>query len=741
MSQAAVDNHRQSDLNSLHSPDSNKRSQPVKRAILITLLISLVLPFSATSVAKTRADEESTLYRDEYGIPHVFAKSLEAASFAIGYAQAEDRLEELLKNYRRANGTMAEVFGPDSYRTDMIQRLWRHEAISRERYNQVSPRMRACIEAYQDGIRQFMKEHPEQVPTWAQEIHPWDVISLGRYIIWGWPMGEAAGDLQRGGIQPDPMAYRGSNEMLIAPSRTAMHAPIAVIDPHLSWYDEFRFYQVRIYAGDYNVSGVSILGVPFPSLGHSRYCSVAMTTGGPDTSDIYEEELNPDNPRQYRYDGKWREMTVRKERIKVKAGDKVDEREVEIEYTHHGPVVAHKNGKAYAMAIPYADEIGLTDQVYEMMMARNLDEMKRAMAHLQLMSQNVMVGTVQGDIYYVRNGRVPVRAKGIDANKPVPGNTSATEWQGLHTFNDLVQILNPPQGYMHNCNVTPFGMMKDSPLTPEKFAAAPYLYNATRTAPRHQRAEMMTDLLDAANKVTLEQAIDIAFSPQVYHAEAWQARLAAALKPLTGTVEWTPEPREVVNLILNWNRRSDADSEGALAYYAFKKSLPPEIARQVDPPADITDAQLLAALGKAVEWLKANFGAVRVPYGRYFRVGRRGGDKTWPVGGGSLNGGQNNVAMATPRAISFGPVGKEMVGAGGQTSTQIVVLTNPPKSYAIIPLGESDHKESGHFDDQAEKLFSRSKAASTYFLDKDELMKHVTAKKVLRRSAASQAAR
>ena len=97
--------------------------------------------------------------------------------------------------------------------------------------------------------------------------------------------------------------------------------------------------------------------------------------------------------------------------------------------------------------------------------------------------------------------------------------------------------------------------------------------------------------------------------------------------------------------------------------------------------------------------------------------------------------------MATPRAISFRPVGAEMVGAGGQTSTQIVILTNPPKSYAVIPLGESDHKESGHWDDQAEKLFSKSKAASSYFLDRAGLMKHVTSKKVLRRAAAAQAGR
>ncbi len=722
----------------------------MKRAILFVVLISLVAPLAAQSADKVvkNGKNEVTIYRDDFGIPHVFAPTLELAAYGVGYAQAEDRLEELLKNYRKANGTMSEAFGPDFYRHDRIQRMWRHEDISREKYNMVSAKMRACIEAYQEGVKQFMREHPEQVPKWAQEINPWDVVSLGRYIIWGWPMGEAGGDLQRAGIQPDPMQYRGSNEMLIAPNRTAVNAPIAVIDPHLSWYGEFRFYQVRIYAGDFNVSGASILGVPFPSLGHSRYASVAMTTGGPDTSDIFEEEINPDNPRQYRYDGNWRDMSVRKTRIGVKDGDKVNSKDVEIEYTHHGPIVARKDGKAYAMAIPYSEEVGLTDQIHQMMTARNLEEMKRALMNLQLMSQNIMVGTVQGDIYYVRNGRVPIRAKGVDPSKPVPGNTSANEWKGIHPFIDLVQVTNPPHGYMHNCNVTPCAMMKDSPMTPEKYAAHPYIYNADCKMPRHQRGEMMTELLAKANKVTVEQAIDIAFNPEVYRAEAWQARLKAAWENTSAARNGAGTPTastvaelEVYDLIQKWNRRSDADSEGALAFYAFKKGFPPEIARQWEVPATLTDGDLTNAIRKAAEWLKTNYGATRVPYGRLFRVGREGGGETWPVGGGSLNGGQNNVGMATPRAISFRPAGKEMVGVGGQTSTQIVILTNPPKSYAIIPLGMSDHKESPHWDDQAEKLFSKSKAASSYFMDKTELMKHVTATKTLKRAAAAQAAR
>lgn len=87
--------------------------------------------------------------------------------------------------------------------------------------------------------------------------------------------------------------------------------------------------------------------------------------------------------------------------------------------------------------------------------------------------------------------------------------------------------------------------------------------------------------------------------------------------------------------------------------------------------------------------------------------------------------------MATVRATSFRKVGDKMVGHSGQTSTQIVVLTDPPESYTLVPLGVSDHRDSPHFDDQAEKLFSRSQPTPTYFLRKEALLKHVTSKLVL----------
>ncbi len=668
--------------------------------------ISFIYGAVLVSAFAARA-EKIEILRDEFGVPHIFAATAAGAAFGSGYAQAEDRLEEMMRNYRKAEGTMAEAFGQEWVAHDYRQRLWRHRQVSEEHYKELRPDVRAIIEGFVAGVKQYMREHPKEVPAWAVTLEPWRIVALGRFIIWRWPEGEAGSDLRRAGVAPDPMPYLGSNQWLIAPSRTAMGAAIAVIDPHLSWYGETRFYEMRVYGGDIGYSGANIVGLPFPVLGHSRHISIAMTTGGPDTSDVYEEEVSGS---RYKFKNDWRPLEVRREKIGVKTADQVAWTEITIQSTHHGPIVAHKDGKAYAAAIPYAEEFRLIEQSLAMIQAKNLAEMKKALATRQYMAQNIMVGTVEGDIYYVRNGRVPIRPKGCDPSKPMPGATGACEWQGIHPLEDLVQIANPPQGYMQNCNIPPWGMMKDSPLVPDKYVERPYLYNGTQ--PMHQRALMAVEMLDAAKSVTEQQAVEMAFSTQVYKAEKWQERIAKA----------QPEG-EFAKMLVGWNRRSDPASRAALGFYLFKMVLG-ESSRAIEPPETIADAQVRTALERAERRLKNEFPPDAV-YGSLFRVGRQGGSRTFPVGGGTVA----EAGMATPRAIGFGKHGNEMVGASGQTSTQIVILTKPPKSWMVIPLGESDHKDSGHFDDQAEKLFSKAKAKPTYFLDRKELEKHVTASK------------
>ena len=129
------------------------------------------------------------------------------------------------------------------------------------------------------------------------------ILACGRMFLFNWSIDEAYGDLKRAGVEPSFEAeLRGSNQFAIAPSRSAEGAAILAIDPHLSWYGPSRYWEVRIHAGALEGSGVSRAGSPYLGLGHTRNLAWAMTTGGPDTADVYALELDEAGAR-YLYDG------------------------------------------------------------------------------------------------------------------------------------------------------------------------------------------------------------------------------------------------------------------------------------------------------------------------------------------------------------------------------------------------------------------------------------------------------
>jgi acyl-homoserine-lactone acylase len=675
------------------------------------------------------------ILRDEFGIPHVFAPTMTAAAYGIGYAQATDRLEELLKNYRRAEGTMADAFGADWVRHDYRQRLWQHRAMAERDYPRLPADVRDHIEAFQSGVKQYMREHPSEVPAWAPTLAPWQVVALARYLTWGWSDAELDGDLQRAGLKRSSApssssapAYRGSNAMIISARRTTVGAPIAIIDPQLSWYGEYRLYGMTVYGGPSAFSGAAIVGTPYPFVGHTRYASIAMTSGGPDTADVFEEEVKDGT---YRVGGEWRAIESREETVGGKP--------MRFESTRHGPIVARGEGKVYSAAVNAESSTRVLEQLWAMLNARNLTQMKTALGMLALPPQNLVIGTVDGDAYYLRNGRVPVRPAGCDSTRPMPGADGRCDWKGVHGLGDLAQLANPPEGYLQNCNTSPEWIVAKSPLTPARFKDRPYLMNASSGAPA-QRPAMVLAALERSSRVSVEQAMDLALLPEVYKAETWQARLRQAM-PDAGVssgagagagsgsgVDANANAGAGVDafaqLVLSWDRQAKADSRGALAYYLFKVALGDQ-GRQIEPPPAITNEEVVAAARNAADRLR-EFPA-NATYGDLFRVGRKGATRTFPVSGGTLY----EAGMATPRVIIFQKAGNVMIGEGGQTFTQLVVLGKTPKSYVVMALGVSDRKDSPHFDDQTEKLYSASRMTPTYFLDRPELERHVSTRMLL----------
>ena len=705
------------------------------RVLLFYLAVGSVWPTMA-------AAETVTIYRDRWGVPNIYGASEEAVCYALGYAQAEDRPEQIFDNYREAIGRHAETAGPSALEDDYRARLFRSPEVSQEHWQQVSPKVRGLMTAFQAGVRTYFQEHPDRKPANYLEIEPWMCVALTRAVIWGWPFGEMADDLEASGVHPPKVAYHGSNEMALGPSKTKAGVPIAVIDPHLTFYGMFRFYEARLYGGQFALAGVAIPGLPLITLGHNAYISVAMTTGGPDTADVFQETLNPENHNQYRYDGAWRDGVRRTITIQVKQKDgTLKPFTDEVLYTHHGPIVAEQNGFGYAAALAYAEEVGLCDEMYRMFTANNLQEVKDALAMAQLMGQNVMVTTVQGDIYYQRTGRAPIRPDGYDYSKAVDGSTSKTEWLGIHPTSDLAQVTNPACGWMQNCNVSPRVMFPDSPMTPDKYKRELYREPTLNgfAYGLHQRAREAYDLLNAANQATVEDVFEIALSPQVYGVQPWQERLRTAWASADVATKSNTELVRFAEAILTWNGRAEKDSTGILPYRYWKDQIDPaerELGNRLGSPpqASLSDATVLDMLRQGMAAMLKEEGRIDVPYGEAYRCGRQGGHRTAPAEGGSLRG------IATPRAMSFpgeAHDGYRMMH-GGQCAPQIVLMTQPPQSWTAAPLGQSDDPNSPHFDDQAIELVSQRKMKSTYFLDKATLLENLESKKELKYSGSGE---
>ena len=650
-----------------------------------------------------------TIYRDAWGIPHIYGDTEEAAVYGHGYTQAEDRLDDILTLYTIAQGTAARAFGPKWLQEDHQTHLARHPELSRSRYPNLAPRTRRLIEFYTRGILDYIKTHPEEMPEWATIPKPYHVVALYRSFIWDWPWGQALGDLRRTGSHVSD--GRGSNQWVVSNSRSAEGGPIALIDPHLTWTPANRFYESHVHGGDLNFYGFSIIGTPFMVLGHTNIFSIAATTGGPDCADIYEEKINPDNPQQYLYDGNWQDVHTQKIEIEVRTAEGIKKETRAIERTHHGPIVKRLENRAYVAKTAYDEQVGFVDQLLKAILSQNVGEFLQALGDNQILPQNIMYADIYGNTYYVRGGRVPVRPDGFQWDRPVPGWTSTSEWQGIHPLSDLVQMLNPGVGYMQNCNISPGAMMPNSPLRSEHYAS--YIYN---TPPDHTnaRGQRALQLLGTHKRLTLDDAFKIAVDTYVIEATHWQQALNDAFKAHDAPFAHL---QEAVEILSTWNGHMDIDSPGATLFQFWMQAcqtknanVPTERIRRGNSLGGVAQRNLLKTLDSAVTDLQSRTGSIHVPWGDLHRARRA--EATWPVAGSASNG------INTLRAVnSSAPNDKGIFQVeGGQFCTTIVLLKpDGIVSYSATPYGQSNHADSPHFTDQGRLLFAKNRLKPTWY--------------------------
>jgi len=686
--------------------------------------ISLVCPRIACSADALTS--QVTIYRDHFGVPHIVGTTEQATFFGYGYAQAQDHLTEMMVQYRDAQGRRAEVQGvnalgdgylhfiPYEYRWDgdYLQRLLRTRKCVDEHRNEIDSATYVILDGFARGVNEYIAENRNHIESWITPITTEDVEALERsqYMRF-YSIHDALGKLSETTFS---FPGFGSNQWAISPQRSVNGRIIHVEHTHMPWANRFQNYEAHLITpGKLDAAGISWFGSPVFLDGWNDHITWSATWNEPNMADVYEERLNPKNPKQYLYDGQWRDMHVEYETFRIKDAHGMETLTLPMYYTLHGPVVKYDPEKnhAYSVKLPNFEGVNYATGLYGIMKARSLTDFKTALAR-QLIPRWNFLYSDDKNIFWVHNGNVARRDPAYDWSKPVPGWTSKTEWGPYLPFGDYPQVLNPASGFLQNCNNPPWVCTRNSGLKPLQ----PVSYYL-RVKPRadaglevlNPRGERLFQVLGGDKKFTIDEMTRLGWDTHIMASDIVVPLLERAY---SGQNQTPTEVQQVLNALRNWDGSSSKDSVAYTyihfwgeAYQqmfpkgAFERLLTYERKKEVDINSPEEQRRARVAVEAAIHTIKSRYGSLSVPWGRINIVVR---GETFPLEGESMYD------------VLHRDEGVEQDDGtihcnDGWGHLMIVVEGNPKQIWSLLPYGESQDPSSPHYNDQA-RLHSQQQA-------------------------------
>jgi penicillin amidase len=636
-----------------------------------------------------------TIYRDDYGVPHVFGPTDASCAFGYIYAQAEDNFWQIEDGYLRGLGRAAEVYGERSVRDDEVIRALELPRLAREEYERSSPSTKELLQATADALNYFLRRNPQVKPRLITKFEPWHILAFIRYVLYyefvWWKTGANTDDI----ITAD--APRGSNMWAIGPSKSVSGHAMLFINPHQPFFGVGQWYEGHLHSDQgWDISGASFFGFPFPTIGHNEFLGWSHTVNNPGISTQWEEVFDkPGDPLAYRYDGGYRRATEWTETIKVKTASGMQERKFTFRKTHHGPLLAQRDGKWLALKMARLEEGAQMDEWYAMSKSRNLEEFKRAMSVIAIPMFNTMYADREGNIFYVYNAAVPRRSTNFNWSKPVDGATAETEWHGYHSFNELPQLTNPKSGFLQNCNSTPFLTTVSGNLKPEDYPA--YMVRDLDTP----RARISRRILWNKPNFTFDEWSKAGFDTYVLQAETEIPELLNAWEQ-----KRNDKLAEAVEELQNWDHVSRIDSVPMTLFMLWHQ-------KRVRNPGQ----NPVLLLEEVVNELTNAVGTWRVPWGELNRLERRqsGGlepfsdqDKSLPIAGAP-----GDVGVVFNFNAQQGRT-RRRYGISGDSFVSVIEFSADVKARSILVFGEDSDPSSPHYFDQSE-LYAKQEFKSAYF--------------------------
>ncbi len=704
--------------------------------LLALALIAATCSLSDIAAAQYGPSEpwkDATLYRDEWGTPHVYAKTLSSMAFALGYAQAGDHPEALLRAYRVANGRASEVWGEEWVNSDAFALMLGHAALARQTYPNADAITQDLCEGFAAGANAWYAENSQSRPEWAVPVQPEDPLALMHCYL----MSFAPFDLPDTWSRRRPAA--SGNAWAVGPARSETGEPMLVINPHGYYDSPFQWYEAHVSSDlesdDWSMSGATLVGLPVLMMGHNGKIGWGLTPHEADSADMFLPPSLSQTGNANSVGGP--QVTLESELLRelqivnsmrtyrVRMGDGFEERQA-LYYVHGGnPTITTASNEHYTWKAGGYRDFGAIRQLYWMGRASGLDQFQEALQMHQLPTFHVTYADATGNLFYLYNAKVGDK-RNLDGMRirnqpeppswdtPLPSNDARFTWRGVVPVTQLPSVQNPFSGFLQACGNPPWTVTDDTETLwgsfPAWFGREPDTYRARRVRQMlSSGGKSFRDMQDMLFDVLVPFGMTAV--PRILEAAASDGRWRGNARP---------ESVELVEVLRNWNYIADIRSEGMTAFQvwwtAFRAQAPygmPEETMLESLAANSPEiqAQSLEAVDQAARMMLREFGEVHVPWGDAHVLRR--GEITHPIGG---------AVTGSPIFVASDGVFRDKAWEAdyGSTFAMAVRFGEFTEGVSVMPFGASSDPASPHFADQLDLLRSgRLKPAWFY---KDEVL-------------------
>lgn len=656
-------------------------------------------------------DYDVTIYRDNWGVPHIYGKKDTDTAFGLAYAHSEDDFETLQDVLLALRGKLASVKGRESAPVDYLVgmlKVW--ETVDKRYDSGLSQEVKNLCAAYADGVNLYMEKHPHEIvgdlyPVTGKDIVAGFVFRVPLMFDFDWYLKELMKD-----TKPEFKNYAetnteysmyGSNMIAVNGKKSSDGHTRLAINSHQPWEGPVTWYEVHLNSEEgLNVTGGLFPGSPVVFKGYNDYLGWSHTVNGPDLIDVYELTINPENEDEYLLDGNWLSFEKDELPINVKLWGPINWTfKRELLWSNHGPVIKADHG-VYALRYAGSDMVGQLEQWFKMNKSSNLEEFTSAMEMMQIPMFNTLYADKLGNIYYVYNGLIPIRDLDAPWYGILPGDKSELIWNKYYDYDMLPQVLNPDNGYLQNCNSTPYlatvGNQNPKKILPDNAGIEDFQTN---------RAYRANELYGGDISISKDEFYQYKYD--TYYSK--NSVMNYALNRFLSEVSTTDSLLlKGVSVLENWDMGNQKENTGAaLALLTFKLTY------------NIKDftydyESIMERFKESVYFLIDKYGKIDIPLGDLQVIKR--GDIILP-----LDGGPDIL-----RAVYSKMIDNKRVARHGDCFFQMVdwdengnVTAESIHQYGSATLD----KESPHYADQA-YLFSQMKMKPS-FIELDSIKKYL----------------